>query len=124
MQLLTSRGGKEAENQQREEKEREEASRVETPQSPTEEAVAKRPITEDSESEMDTVGRGKTSTSTESQFRCKKVHMTNIYLTEMRRASQEGMPVGEVCKQPQAVTEGVQDLVQIHKDSLYKIDTV
>ena len=41
----------------------------------------KRPRTERSESEMDIEGGGEVSPTTEFQSKCKKGHMTNIYLT-------------------------------------------
>ena len=56
---------------------------MKTPQSLTEEGVAKKPPTTDrrSDSEMDTEGGGELDTS-KLQTRCKKEHMMNIYLTD------------------------------------------
>ena len=53
---------------------------METLQSHTEEGVAEN-RTEWSESEMDRAGGGEAGTS-QLQFRCKKGHMANIYLTD------------------------------------------
>ena len=122
---------------QQTEREREEARRAETPQ--TEEAVADiRPRTE--RSEMNTEGGGETGTSTQFQSRCKKGHMTNIYLTDSDKEVivyfvKDHELYGKInknfkdkarkdCKQPQSVNEGLKDLVQIPKDSLWKTNPV
>ena len=70
----------EAEKQQKGEREREEARKAETPQSSEKAVIEKRPRTERSVGEMDTEG-GEASTS-QSQPKHKKGHMTNLSLTD------------------------------------------
>ena len=83
-----------AEKKEREEREREKARRLDTPQSQMQEAVTQKRLRTE-RSEMNTEGGLKASTSTKYQSRCKKEHM-------------EGLPVGKICKQQQAVSKSVQ----------------
>ena len=82
----------------------------------TEEGVAETLAkTDKSDTEMDTKGGGEVGTS-QSQSRHKKGQVTNIYLTDSdeeasNEQSKEGMSLGDVRQQSQAVHQSVQDLV-------------
>ena len=90
---------------------------------------------------MGTEGRGEASQrSTQCQSKHKEGHMTNIYLSDsgqeaivdfakdheelyiktnekFKDKTRKDVPVGEICKQLQALSESVQDVVRIPKDA-------
>ena len=83
---------------------------------------------------METEGRGEASSSADCQSRCMKGHITNIYLTDSDGEATEDHKElydktskhfkDKAMKKVTVLSKSMQDLVQILKDWLWKLNSV